>query len=164
MTIRIETMAAADAAGLVAINNAAVPAVNELVAAEFALLAAMGDVRVARLHGRQSAGFVLTMKATTTYDSLNYRWFQARFPDFFYIDRVVVDITARGMGIGRALYEDTISRARAGGHLVVCSEVNVEPPNPDSMLFHTALGFRRVAERRNEASGKTVAMMVCELG
>jgi uncharacterized protein len=64
--------------------------------------------------------------------------FRARFAQFVYVDRVVVDEARRGQGSARRLYEDlfgTTDRA-----LAVC-EVNIVPPNPASDAFHTRLGF-----------------------
>lgn len=150
----------ADTAALLALNNAAVPAVNTLTVEAFQALAALGRVRVVRGDGGTVDGFVLTLPSGTDYASLNYQWFDKRYASFLYVDRVVVDPRAQGGGIGRLLYEDTIARARAEGFERVCSEVNVDPPNPQSMAFHARLGFVPVFERLNPAEGKTVAMMV----
>lgn len=154
---------AADGDAILALNNGAVPAVNMLDRTEFLALAALGTVRVATRPDLRVAGFILTMVPGAPYNSQNYRWFSARYTDFFYIDRVVVDGRTRGGGVGRALYDDTIRRAAEGRHPRVCSEVNIRPPNPQSMAFHEALGFVAIDEHFNDAEGKLVAMMVREL-
>lgn len=141
------------------LNNAAVPHVNHLDAdALDALLAEAALARVAELDGRPAAA-VVAFAPDAAYDSANYRWFQARYPAFLYVDRVVVAPEARGHGLGRALYEAVIAAARAWGGRVAC-EVNEHPPNPGSHAFHAALGFRRVASV--DHGDKRVAMMLRE--
>ncbi len=151
----------AEAEALAALNNAAVPAVNGLSPAEILALAAKGTMRVVREDGPDGAllGLLLTMDGRQDYDSLNYRWFQARYSDFLYVDRVIVADAAKGRGVGRLLYEDAIARAAAAGLPHVLAEVNVDPPNPASHAFHARLGFRPLAERLNEREGKVVAML-----
>jgi hypothetical protein len=145
--------------GILALNNAAVPAVNGLGATDLLELARMGAVRVA-VDGAELLGAVVTLGPGRPYDSLNYAWFVERYDDFLYIDRVVVAPAARGRGVGRLLYEDVIGQARREQRPRVASEVNVDPPNPVSHAFHARLGFEPVAERLNEREGKVVAMMV----
>lgn len=155
---------AREAPALLALNNAAVPNVNALAAAEFTALAAMGSVRVvAGEDGLAPRALMVTLPAGASYKSLNYLWFAARYDDFLYVDRIVVAPAARGLGLGRALYEDAFAQAREAGCPRVLSEVNIDPPNPGSLAFHRRLGFGIVAERRNAASGKGVAMMVRDL-
>lgn len=146
-----------DGPALLAMNNAAVPAVNLLSTAELTALAGMGSVRMVR--GTQPEGFIVLIPPGAAYDSDNYAFFSERFDAFLYVDRVVVAEGARGSGVGRALYADAMARARAEGRQRLCSEVNVRPPNPVSMAFHTRLGFDVIAERESAGSGKRVAMM-----
>ena len=65
---------------------------------------------------------------------------------------------ARGCGVGRALYEETLRLAAELGEERVTAEVNEDPPNPESMAFHAKLGFRQL-ESRMSGSGKRVAML-----
>ncbi len=74
----------------------------------------------------------------------NYRWFAERFDRFVYVDRVVVAEYARRKGLARLLYDDLLEAAAAAGHVRVCCEVNIDPPNPTSDAFHAALGFAEV--------------------
>ncbi|MDF1605529.1 GNAT family N-acetyltransferase [Nocardioides sp. YIM 152315] len=48
---------------------------------------------------------------------------------------------ARGSGIGRALYDELLSRLRAGGVRTVVAVVAL--PNPGSQALHRACGFER---------------------
>ncbi|MEO1103342.1 MAG: GNAT family N-acetyltransferase [Pseudomonadota bacterium] len=148
-------------AAALALNNAAVPAVNALEAAAFSGLCADGQLRI--VDEGNLLGLCLVLPSGLNYDSLNYRWFTDRYDHFLYVDRVVVSPAAQGRGVGRLLYQDTLDLAREAGLPRVCSEVNVDPPNPGSMAFHVAMGFTPIHERINPSEGKTVAMMVHEL-
>ena len=102
------------------------------------------------------AAFLLAFAQDTAYDSPNFRWFAARYPQFVYVDRVVVDATLQGQGIGKRLYEDVIDFARSREVPVVVCEFDLEPPNPSSRAFHARFGFREVGTQ--VANGKTVSL------
>jgi predicted GNAT superfamily acetyltransferase len=133
-----------------AMNDAAVPHVNALTPEQFAWLSSHADYyRVAERDGTV-VGFVMAIRRGTTYWSRNYAWFTERFPDFFYLDRVVIAPEARRGGVGRALYADLAAFAATTWPRVTL-EVNIDPPNPGSMAFHETLGFRRVGTRADES-------------
>ncbi len=90
------------------------------------------------------------------YDSPNFLWFRERYPRFVYVDRVVVSATRRGEGLARQLYERLFATARAAGHDCVVCEVNYDPPNPASDLFHEKLGFAEVGRAHLSDRGKGV--------
>ena len=149
---------AADHDAVRALNNSAVPHVNELAPAEFAWIAShAGYFRVAE-DDAGLIGFVIAFPPGLDYWSLNYRWFSERGGDFFYLDRVVVAEHARNSGVGRALYED-IDRFASGTWSYITLEVNLKPPNPGSLAFHERLGFRQVGVREEESGTKSVALM-----
>lgn len=136
----------ADQPALLTLNNAAVPHVNALTRDQFAWLATTADyVRVAELDGHL-AGFVVAIRNGTSYWSANYAWFGSRYDHFVYLDRVVIVPDAQRKGVGRRLYADLMTFA---GHRWprITLEVNVRPPNPGSIAFHEAMGFRRVGSR-----------------
>jgi GNAT superfamily N-acetyltransferase len=95
------------------------------------------------------------------YASANYRWFCERYERFLYVDRIVVDPPAQGLGVGRSLYEAFAVRADGQSHL--CAEVNVRPRNDRSLAFHEAFGFRAVGEQETGSEGKRVRMFALEL-
>jgi predicted GNAT superfamily acetyltransferase len=103
------------------------------------------------------AAFLLGFRKGADYDSPNFLWFDARFDDFVYVDRVVVSPEFRGRRLADRLYDDFETFARANGVARVTCEVNVEPPNPVSLRFHARRGFREVG--REGYAGKTVAML-----
>ncbi len=100
--------------------------------------------------------FLLAMDQRADYDSPNYQWFQQRYKRFVYIDRVVVAAAARGRGYARLLYQDLFRHAADAGHQHVVCEVNVQPPNPASDLFHAALGFAEVGSATIHNGAKSV--------
>ncbi len=95
-------------------------------------------------HQNEFAGFVITVRAGTTYDSSNYQWFSQRYDDFYYLDRVVFAPSARRQGLGSQLYDVLEARAREVAPRMAL-EVNADPPNLPSLAFHAARGFREVS-------------------
>jgi uncharacterized protein len=106
----------------------------------------------------EALGFLLVLQEGAAYDSVNFQWFQARYSQFLYIDRVVVDAYARGRRVAMRLYEDLFVRARAAGRTRVMCEFDVDPPNEASRRFHAAFGFREVGSQRIAAGKKTVSL------
>ena len=92
-------------------------------------------------------GFLILIAPGADYASPNYRYFQDRLDTgaapgpFRYVDRIAVSPRAQGRGLGRVLYDAAVERAVAVGAAEVTCEVNLEPPNPDSLAFHDRLGF-----------------------
>lgn len=151
-----------DMADILTLNDLAVPHVNRIGADELAAIVAQSAYfRIARVDDRVG-GFMLALAQGAGYRSPNYRWFDRRYSDFLYVDRVVVDGRWRGMGIGTALYRD-IERSAAAGIVLIACEVNVHPPNPQSATFHHRLGFREIGRQRTEGGTKEVALLVKEI-
>jgi uncharacterized protein len=107
-------------------------------------------------------GYLVSFDQDADYESVNFRWFAARYPRFVYIDRVVVAAHARGQGVARSFYEALFDRARAANHADVVCEINLEPPNPGSMAFHVALGFVEVGQG-SPSKGKRVSYQAFRL-
>ncbi len=109
-------------------------------------------------------GFLLALDENAVYDSPNYLWFRQRYPRFVYIDRIVVAAAARGRGCARLLYADLFERAGAAGHDIVVCEVNAEPPNPASDVFHAALEFSEVGRAAIHQGSKVVRYLARAVG
>jgi len=107
--------------------------------------------------------FLLAFREGTTYDSINYRWFADRYPEFLYIDRVVVSNSAKGQGLGTALYRAAFMHAQAKSVSVVTCEFDVDPPNPVSASFHAKFGFREVGRQRVAGGKKTVSLQAASV-
>ncbi len=145
---------------ILSLNNANTPHVNALARERLEELIAMSDVDLAAIddHGAVQ-GFALVFRPGRNYDSLNYRWFESRFEQFVYLDRIVVLPNARRMGVGRSLYGAVFQAAKTARAERVCCEVNLEPPNPGSILFHEQLGFQGIGEQSTEEGQKRVLLM-----
>lgn len=158
--LRLRVMRDSDLPAVTALNSAASPALNELDEPQMRDLAAMCDVRlVATGANRRVVAFVLSLGMGQAYDSENYRWFETRGVRHQYIDRIVVDPSAKGTGVGRALYESVFERARERGAAEVTTEVFLDPPNPGSVAFHERLGFVHLSEQRIRDGSVLVALL-----
>jgi len=154
--MQIRDITAADAPALLALNNEAAEAVNELTADALASLLARAFAARMTVDGQ---AFLIAFDHATPPQGPNHAWFTARESYFAYIDRVVVAPTSRGKGAARALYEDLTKIAKAElTDLLVC-EVNLDPPNPESMAFHAKLGFGACGEAVDARNGKRVQYM-----
>jgi predicted GNAT superfamily acetyltransferase len=81
-------------------------------------------------------------------DTHGFLFFRTDFPvmyfrgPFLWIDLVFVAEAARGLGVGKALYEDAANQARQQGiHSLV---LDVFDANTGSLAFHDRMGFERV--------------------
>ncbi|MCE7009886.1 GNAT family N-acetyltransferase [Kibdelosporangium philippinense] len=152
-----------DAQLILAMNNAAVPNVNEATEAELAALIEMSELTVALKDGETVLGFVLTLPPGVDYASENYAFFSSRYDQFVYVDRIVVAEEARNRGIGVKLYDIVSEFAKEhGGERVLC-EVNLEPPNPGSLRFHKRIGFVEVGQQRTKGGTYLVSLLAKEV-
>ena len=104
-------------------------------------LSPLDDARLRHLH-KQAAyhrvvdddgtigAFLLAFREGVDYDSPNYAWFAGTYPQFLYIDRIVVSMIARGRGLGAQLYNDIIAFASESRLDKLTCEFDIDPPNP----------------------------------
>lgn len=149
-----------DAGAVLALNQSHLDAVGPLDVGRQAWLMSLADCLIADVAG-DVAGFVVTLAPGTAYDSANYRWFEAAYDDFAYLDRVVVSDAHQRRGIGSLLYHAVEERARTRGRMTL--EVYAEPPNVASLTFHAARGYVEVG-RLVQGNGTVAAMFAKELG
>ena len=160
--MKIERPTVADYPEILAINESALPHVNRISVDDLERFAAQSHYfKVARDEGRL-AGFLLAFSEQAAYDSPNFLWFRDRYPRFVYIDRIVVTPLRRRSGIGRLLYADLERSASAHAPDLTC-EVNLEPPNPGSLLFHERSGFVEVGRQHTGGGEKYVCLMAKKL-
>ncbi|MCO5064908.1 MAG: GNAT family N-acetyltransferase [Rhizobiaceae bacterium] len=145
---------------VLALNNAHAQQLSELDEARLDHL--LAHAFLARKVGDVEA-LLLAFDQDADYDSPNFIWFRQRYRRFVYVDRIVTDERARGLGHARRLYQHLFEVARAAGHTVVTCEVNAEPPNPASDAFHAGLGFRDVGGAAIHGGSKTVRYFVKSL-
>lgn len=156
----------ADVDRLLELNEAAVPAVNSVPFSQMVWFldqahADRGCCLVARVD-EDVVGFLVGLFPGTGYASVNYRWFEARWNDFVYVDRVVVDPGFARRGIASSFYRRLGEVAGERASRMTC-EVNLRPPNPGSMEFHRALGFAEVGRQEIEGGAREVCMLAARL-
>lgn len=117
--------------------------------------------RVAEQDGR-ILGFLIAMRPDAEYSSPNFRWFQAHYESFVYIDRIVIASESRGHGLGRIFYCDVQSYAEVRVPLLTC-EVFLEPRNDQTVLFHGTMGFQEVGQQKMGEAGPKVSLLAREL-
>lgn len=107
--------------------------------------------------------FLIALDEGADYASPNYAWFRERYCRFIYVDRIVVQPSARGQKLATRFYADLASRAVEAGHRMIACEVNSDPPNPASDVFHARLGFVPVGVGAIHGGAKTVRYLVRSL-
>lgn len=117
--------------------------------------------RVAERDGNL-AGFLVGFGSGAGHDSSNYAWFQQRYPDFFYIDRIVVASRRRGGGVGRAFYADVQSYAELRYPQLAC-EVFLDHGADSALLFHGSFDFREVGQHVMPEVQVRASMLMKEL-
>ena len=149
---------AADADRVLALNDAEVAQTSAMDRGRLDVLAALAcRFTVADVDGRVLA-FLLAMDHLAAYDNDNFRWFAARYPRFAYVDRIVVDAAASGMGVGGRLYRDLFLHAREHDLQRVVCEYNMDPPNPASKSFDDRFGFVEVGQQLVAGGTKLVSL------
>jgi len=144
---------------VLALNEKALPHVSSVVLEDMlkfleqaAYFKIIGDIK----------GFPIALRPGLDYVSDNYCWFSNNFDDFLYIDRIVIAEDARRQGLGSQLYKDVIETARSCSPRLTC-EVNSQPPNFQSMVFHEAFGFLCVGTQQTEGATKEVSLLSLNL-
>ena len=159
---RVRDAEDADVAAVYAINEANVPHVNSISPARFRdFIVQAAYFRIALL-GTDLAGYLVAFSPGAPYDSLNFLWFQQRYEEFIYIDRIAVAAGSRRRGVASVLYRDFFGFAGPRTGLVTC-EVNTRPVNTESMAFHKTFGFREVGTQETDGGAKTVSLLAVEL-
>lgn len=158
--MEIRNITPADMPALLALNNAEAERVNALT--EDGLKSLLASAFVARVtpDGQGNIlAFLIAFDHATPPQGPNHAWFTARESYFAYVDRVVVAPAARGRGLARALYDDLARIAQEELTNLLACEVNLDPPNPESIAFHEKLGFTACGEAVDRRNGKRVQYM-----
>ncbi len=162
MPITIRDVAEHELDSVLALNNAAGINILPMDAAgirEFHRSAAY--FRVAEVDGLL-AGFLVALDASADYASPNFLWFRERYPEFLYIDRIVIASPRRGIGVGRSFYADVTSFAEVRVPQLTC-EVFLEPRNDVAVLFHGTYGFQEIGQHVMPRVERRVSMLAKSL-
>jgi predicted GNAT superfamily acetyltransferase len=158
MTLVIRDVREHELDSVLALNNAVGPRILPLDAAGVAWFYAHASYfRVAEVDG-VIAGFLIALREYSTYASPNFRWFCERYPEFVYIDRIVIAEPYRGLGLGRIFYCDATSYAEVRVPLLAC-EVFLEPRDDAAVLFHGTFGFNEVGQQVMHGVGLPVSLL-----
>jgi hypothetical protein len=162
MAITIRDVNEHELDSVLALNNAAGPTILPLDMARLRALSEQAAYfRIAEADG-QLAGFLIALRETSDYASLNFRWFHERYAEFLYIDRIVIARPWRSHGLGRVFYADVTSFAEVRVPLLTC-EVFLEPRDDVSVLFHGTYGFQEVGQQVMSIAQRRVALLAKEL-
>ena len=147
---------------VLALNNAAGPGILPMDAGKLRFFWENADYfRVAEKDGLL-AGFLIALSQDAPHDSPNFLWFRERYPEFLYIDRIVVASSRRGAGVGRVFYGDvqSFSEVRVPR---LAAEVFLDGSSHPALLFHGSFGFREIGQHVMPGPGLRAAMLVKEL-
>ena len=144
-----------DLGALLVLNNASTPAVNPLTLEELKSILFLSEKCWVVEIDRELAAAMIIIGPDQNYSSDNYTWLETQFSNYCYVDRIMVDENHKRKGFGNNLYRELEKYAeRKGAHMLLC-EVNLEPPNPQSIAFHSQLDWEPFFEREH-APGKKV--------
>ena len=139
------------------INQEGLPGTGKISEKEIADLLSISELALGAYEENELVGFVLCLPPKTRYGSLNYAWFNKRYEEFLYVDRIAVSENHRNCKIGTKLYKEVISHAEQNNY-PIAAEVSLKPPNPDSLRFHERNGFNEIGILHHES--KSVTMMM----
>ena len=162
MFLKFQPSTETDLPHILELNKGAIPAVNLLNESEIRSLFSQAEYFHSLWLHQEVIGFLIGLGPGAIYNSPNYRWFELRYDQFLYIDRIVIDPTHQGLGYGRLFY-DNLRESIARQFKKITCEVNLRPQNERSLRFHRSYGFRQVGTQETEGGTKQVSLMVCEI-
>ena len=139
------------------INQEGLPGTGKISEKEIADLLSISELALGAYEENELVGFVICLPPKTRYGSLNYAWFNKRYEEFLYVDRIAVSENHRNCKIGTKLYKEVISHAEQN-NCPIAAEVSLKPPNPASLRFHERNGFNEMGVLHHES--KSVTMMM----
>lgn len=142
------------------LNESVLPHVNSISHSTIEKFMRISSFFMVAKFKEEIAGFMIALGPGQDYKSENYIFFSKKYKSFEYVDRIVVKKKYEGMGIGRGFYEYLIKQSNA--ERITC-EVNLHPPNPNSILFHQKVGFKEIAQLYIDGRKKKVSLMTLKI-
>jgi predicted GNAT superfamily acetyltransferase len=139
------------------INEQGLPGTGKVTLQEISYLLELSTFSLGVFSNDELLGFVICLSPGTDYGSLNYAWFNTRYDEFIYVDRIAVSTGYRDRGIGSLLYKEVVSYSNQYS-IPIVAEVNLNPPNPGSMRFHERFQFEEIGILEHE--DKSVTMLL----
>lgn len=147
---------------LLALNESEVPHLGKVDLDQMAWFAGNASYFRTAMAGDRLAAFLVGLRPGSSYQSPNYRWFCDRYEDFAYVDRVAVAADFRRHGLASRMYADFAATLPDSVTVMTC-EVNIRPPNEESLQFHYRLGFCQVGTQATDNGNKEVALLAKDL-
>ena len=144
-----------DQEALLLLNNSSTPAVNTLTLKELQSILSLAEKCWVEEIDSDLAAALIIIGPDQNYSSDNYTWLETQFSNYCYVDRIMVNQNHKRRGLGKKLYQELEKHAQREGDEILLCEVNIEPPNPQSIAFHTQLGWEPFFEREH-GPGKKV--------
>ena len=142
---------------ILTINTEGYPGVSPLILAELNLVRELSPYFGVAEHASQVVGYIITYRADQEYDGDEFNWFKQNFSDFLYIDQIAIAASARRLQVGTQLYRHIEQVAQELELTSLVCEVNLEPPNPMSLSFHSRQGFGEVGTMATQ-DGRRVSL------
>ena len=143
---------------IVKMNQEALPAVSNVNINDMNHFLTIVDYFRSLIIEDKLVGFLIALSPGKEYHSVNYKWFEKRYDSFMYVDRIVIDPSYQGNGLGKAFYNDLADFSNNKADRITC-EVNTRPKNEGSMIFHKQYGFNQVGTQTTENGKKEVSLM-----
>ena len=162
MSCKIKPSTETDLPHILELNKAAIPAVNLLSEQEIQNLFSESEYFNSLCLNQEVIGFLIALGPGAIYHSPNFRWFELRYDQFLYVDRIVIDPIHQGLGYGCMRYDHLREFTGQKFPRITC-EVNLRPRNATSLRFHQRYGFRQVGVQETEGGTKQVSLMTYEM-
>ena len=154
--MRLRPYSENDLDAVLELNEASVEVLSPLDADRLRLLISLSDMSLVAEIDNEVAGFMLVFAEGSDYDGVSYGWFDLNYDNFLYVDRIIIETSARGQGLASLFYRQLIDEARNLQKNCLLAEIDIEPPNHASLKFHQRFGFVEV-DRLTYAKGKQVS-------
>ena len=158
MNFVIEKTSSSDLEKILILNQNALPAVSSVTLKEMQHFINIVEYFKTIKVNNKIAGFLIALTPGKDYQSVNYKWFEKKYDSFMYVDRIVISPILQVKGLGTAFYNDLSNFSKTIVPRITC-EVNINPPNKESVLFHTKYGFKQVGTQFTDSGTKEVSLM-----